>query len=88
MRKSGTIVPWTIKEWESAILAEEIALGIPPRHRLSSRVLRNYLKTRRRGVQVPTSRDFGSPSTEGWGMCPQEQKPFEGGWEGQRLSAG
>ena len=43
MRESGTIVPQTIEEWESAILTEEIALGIPPRHRLSSRVLSIFI---------------------------------------------
>ena len=43
MRESGTIVPQTIEEWESAILTEEIALGIPPRHRLSSRVLSTFI---------------------------------------------
>ena len=43
MRESGTIVPQTIEEWESVILAEEIALGIPPRHRLSSRVLTAFI---------------------------------------------
>ena len=43
MRKPGTIVPQTIKEWESAILTEEIALGIPLRHRLSSRVLSTFI---------------------------------------------
>ena len=43
MREPGTIVPQTIEEWESAILAEEIALGIPPRHRLSSRVIDTFI---------------------------------------------
>ena len=43
MRKPGAIVPQTIEEWESAILAEEIALGIPPRHGLSSRVLTTFI---------------------------------------------
>ena len=43
MREIGTIVPQTTKEWESVILAEEIALGIPPRHRLSSRILSTFI---------------------------------------------
>ena len=43
MRELGTIVPQTIKEWETAILAEEIALDIPPRHRLSSRILNTFI---------------------------------------------
>ena len=43
MREPGTIVPRRIEEWESAILAEEIALGIPPRHRLSSRVIDTFI---------------------------------------------
>ena len=43
MSGPGTIVPQTIEEWESAIFTEEIALGIPPRHRLSSRVLSTFI---------------------------------------------
>jgi len=43
MKKHGTIVPQTIEEWESAILAEKIALGLPPRHRLSSRVIDTFI---------------------------------------------
>ena len=43
MRESGTIVPQTVEEWESAISTEEIALGIPPRHRLSDRVLSTFI---------------------------------------------
>ena len=53
MRESGTIVPQAIEEWESAILAEEMALGLPPQHPLSSRVLSIFIdveKIERRSV--------------------------------------
>ena len=43
MKKSDTIVPQTIREWKSAILTEEIVLGIRPRHGLSSRIVNVFI---------------------------------------------
>lgn len=43
MRKSDTIVPSSIKEWKSAILMEEITMGIRTRHSLSSRIISVFI---------------------------------------------
>ena len=43
MRKSDTIVPSSIQEWKSAILTQEIALGIRTRHSLSSRIISVFI---------------------------------------------
>ncbi len=43
MKKDDTIVPQTREEWESAILTQEIALGIPTRHGLRDRVVSVFI---------------------------------------------
>ena len=43
MKGPGTIVPRTAEEWKSAVLVEEMALGLPTQHRLSSRVLSIFI---------------------------------------------
>lgn len=43
MKDPNTIVPQTIREWECAILTEEMALGIRSRHGLSSRIVNVFI---------------------------------------------
>lgn len=43
MQAAGTMVPRTVREWESAVLVEEMALGLRSGHELSGRIVKVFI---------------------------------------------